>query len=395
MNRSTPLLSRTQRLDCDWRDWMSRFAAKQKQRSTVKIWNTLRTTYKVSDFIQWQRDGALILNPDFQRRSVWKAGAKSYLIDTIIRGLPIPIIFLRDLKSDLQTFSPRRDVIDGQQRLRTVIAFVAPDLLGKDFDPSRDVFKISKAHNEEFQGCDFRSLPKDLQHVILDYQFSVNVFASDTDDREVKQVFARMNSSGYKLNPQELRNAEWFGLFKTLAETLGTEQLNRWRAWKVFTADDLARMKEVELSSELMIMMLHGISEKDDKVISGAYKSYDETFDDREEVARRFRGIFEFIDDRLTGAAMSYFSKRSLFYALFAAIYDVQYGLQKLPASGKRMPLRRAKASPVSDSQLNTIVKAGSKIADKTAPPSVVESTIRRIHVTERRALTHYLLTLK
>jgi len=48
-----------------------------------------KTNYKVSDFISWAKASTLILSPSFQRRSVWPAGAKSYLIDTIVRGLPI------------------------------------------------------------------------------------------------------------------------------------------------------------------------------------------------------------------------------------------------------------------------------------------------------------------
>jgi uncharacterized protein with ParB-like and HNH nuclease domain len=85
---------------------------------------TLRTQYRVSDFLTWKRDGALDLNPDFQRRSVWKKGAKSFLIDTILKGFPMPIIFLRDLPSDLKKLKSRRDVVDGQQRLRTIFSFM-------------------------------------------------------------------------------------------------------------------------------------------------------------------------------------------------------------------------------------------------------------------------------
>jgi uncharacterized protein with ParB-like and HNH nuclease domain len=257
----TPGLTRARRLDEDWRTW-------QRSRSNeMKIWNTLKTTYKVSDFISWQREGTLKLNPDFQRRAVWQTGAKSYLIDTIIRGFPIPIIFLRDAKSDLSKFTPQRDVVDGQQRLRTVISFIAPELLD-DYDENRDRFVISKHHNVDYPGLSFNKLPEDIRARILDYQFTVNVFPSDTDDREVKQVFARMNSTGYRLNDQELRNAEYFGAFKTQVESLATEQLNRWRSWKIFSPQGLARMNEVELSSEFVIVMLQGISEQNDKVIS-------------------------------------------------------------------------------------------------------------------------------
>ena len=58
-----------------------------------------KTSFKVADFVSWQKSKALELSPRFQRRSVWKPGAKSYLIDTILRDFPVPIIFLRDLFS--------------------------------------------------------------------------------------------------------------------------------------------------------------------------------------------------------------------------------------------------------------------------------------------------------
>jgi uncharacterized protein with ParB-like and HNH nuclease domain len=88
---------------------------------------TLRTQYRVGDFVSWQREGTLKLNPNFQRRPVWRKGAKSYLIDTIIRGLPVPIIFLRDLRTDIKTLKAARDVVDGQQRIRTILSFIDPE----------------------------------------------------------------------------------------------------------------------------------------------------------------------------------------------------------------------------------------------------------------------------
>jgi uncharacterized protein with ParB-like and HNH nuclease domain len=82
--------------------------------------NIQKTFYKVTDFVTWQKNKQLRLSPEFQRLSVWKSGAKSYLIDTIVRGMPIPIIFLKDKRTDVDQFEPIREVVDGQQRLRTV-----------------------------------------------------------------------------------------------------------------------------------------------------------------------------------------------------------------------------------------------------------------------------------
>ncbi len=190
----------------------------------MKTWNIQRTQFKVADFVNWYRNEELNLSPSFQRRSVWKPGAKSYLIDTVMRGLPIPAILLRDVPSDLRTLRSVREVVDGQQRIRTLISFVARDLLR---DPSQaDDFKINRAHNRELAGCRFAELSKGLQQHILDYQFIVHVFPSDTDDREILEIFSRMNATGYKLTNQELRNATFFGEFKTLCYELAAEQLN-------------------------------------------------------------------------------------------------------------------------------------------------------------------------
>ena len=140
------------RLDRYWRNWKG--VAKVKERGS-----TLRTQYKVADFIEWQTTGALVLNPDFQRRPVWKKGAKSYLIDTILRGLPIPIIFLRDLPADLKTFAAKRDVVDGQQRLRTIFSFVNPSLL-PTLTRVAIKFVIDETHNEDLGGMSFTSFAR-------------------------------------------------------------------------------------------------------------------------------------------------------------------------------------------------------------------------------------------
>src|SRR5882724_5000701 len=52
-------------------------------------------TYSINDFVEWDKAGQLELNPRFQRRPVWTDKAKSFLIDTILRGKPIPKIFIR------------------------------------------------------------------------------------------------------------------------------------------------------------------------------------------------------------------------------------------------------------------------------------------------------------
>jgi len=346
--------------------------------------NISRTECKVSEFISWQRDGMLILNPNFQRRHVWKKGAKSYFMDTIIRGLPVPVIFIRDLPTDLETLKSKREVVDGQQRLRTLISFIAPDLI-KDFNPEVDDFKIMGIHHSKLRNAKFVSMPDHIKERILDYTLTVHTFPSDTDDREIYDIFARINATGVNLNGQELRNAKWYGEFKTLAYQLALKQLNRWIGWQVFTPIDIARMKEVEFTSELLILIIQGITQMTKKTIDNIYNKYDEILPGYKEIKNRFKSIFDLIEDRMSEEAISLFNNKTTFYCLFAALYQNVYGLKS--------ELKRTKALTLSKRQLSTIISRGDRLALKNAPRRVVESTERHTsHINSRRIITNYFL---
>ena len=343
-----------------------------------------KTIYKVSDFISWQRAGSLILSPNFQRRPVWKKGAKSYLIDTMIRGLPIPVIFLRDQRSDLSSLEPKREVVDGQQRIRTVLGYIDPELL-EDYQESRDAFVVSRVHNRDAGGRSFGNLPKKYQQRILDYEFGVHVLSSAVDDRDVLGLFARMNSTGVKLNDQELRNAEHFGEFKTSMFEIATTHLPRWRAWGIATENDIARMQEVELSSEFAILMLNGLTPKRKKLIDDAYEAFDKKYPHRTEIETRFHTVMDTIDEKIGHKVVSQlFHRRTLFYGLFAAIYDLQFGLGSLLESSKPRPLSAA--------SINTVILAGENIRSHLAPDKVMQSLTRRTtHEIERTNVFTYI----
>lgn len=351
----------------------------------MKTWEISKTLYKISDFLSWQKNGNLLLNPTFQRRSVWKKGAKSYLLDTIIRGLPVPIIFLRERKSNVSKLEPLREVVDGQQRLRTIIGYIAPQFL-KDFNTEKDDFRISKSHNKDFANSRFSDLPNDIQQNILDYQFSVHVLPASTDDREVLQIFGRMNSTGMRLNEQELRNAEFFGEFKTSVYDTALKHLHFWRNWKIFSDDNIARMSEVELCSELYIMMISGITGKTPTAISNAYEKFDEDLPGRYIIEQRFEFIMNEIHEKLGDfMSNSIFNKSTLFYVLFSALYDVSYGIKS--------PLKRKAPTRLSPAQVKAIQKIDRDIISETVPDTILQasSTRRANNITQRNILFKYI----
>lgn len=172
-----------------------------------QLFNT--RNYSIRDFEEWNSRNELILQPKFQRRDVWSDKARSYLMDTIIRGKPIPKIYMRQ-DVNPKTRRAVREIVDGQQRLNTVLTFL------------KDGFKISKAHHETFGGKTFSGLDIDTQRDILKYEFVVDLL-QDMPDSEVFNVFARINTYSEKLKAQELRNSKWFGHFKSSVYLLAEE----------------------------------------------------------------------------------------------------------------------------------------------------------------------------
>lgn len=284
----------------------------------IREWDIKRTTFSLGDFLSWQRSDTLELSPSFQRRSVWTKPQKSYFVDTVYRGLPVPIIFLRE-RTDVESLSTIREVIDGQQRLRTLLSYIAPDCL-KNFS-TRDEFFVQKKHNSDLAGRSFKELNDHEKRRILSYQFSVHVLQSDTSDSEVLSIFARMNSTGSKLNEQELRNANFFGEFKLSSFEMAFKNLERWRTWKIFSEQEIARMKEVEFTSTTFIILMDGLFERTQKNIEKYYKKYDDNFSERRNIEHHFAEIMEKIDERFgVYLSTSAFQNSSMFLQLFYLI---------------------------------------------------------------------------
>jgi hypothetical protein len=325
-------------------------------------------TLRVADFLAWQRAGTLDINPPFQRRSVWKRGAKGYLIDTVARGLPIPLIFLRE-RVDLDTQEITREVVDGQQRLRTLFAFIDPACL-KDFDEVDDVFTVQRNQNVEIGGKPFHRLSEAVRTQLLGYKFSVQTLPVEMDDRDVLQVFARINSTGVKLNSQELRNAAYFGEFKTVMYSLAYEQFERWRKWKLLRDDQLSRMIEVELTSDLVANMLNGLLGRSKSRLDSIYKELDDDFPTSDEVTERFRHVMDLIG-RMLGDNMeqTIYNGEIHFFTLFVYLYDRLWGL------GSAMSPRRPQKLP---SDMQTRLLKLSQLYEKGDIPSAVRDAVAR-----------------
>jgi hypothetical protein len=280
---------------------------------------TAHRTYSVGDFSKWNSQSELVLAPKFQRRDIWSPKARSYLIDTIIRGFPIPIIFIRQ-KMNIQQRSEIREVVDGQQRIRAVLDFLT------------DKFTVSKSHNKELADRVFSDLDEVTQTAILEYEFSVVVLPG-ASDADVLEVFSRLNTYQERLNRQELLNAKYAGAFKITVFELGREHLEFWTRNGILSHRRILRMGEAELAGELVIAMLDGLQDKK-KSLKDFYEKFDDEFPDSDRTKARFHATIEAVS-AILGPLLPFivFRRRVLFYSLFLAFYDVLFGLPKSPTN--------------------------------------------------------------
>jgi Protein of unknown function DUF262. len=275
-----------------------------------------RTSYSVHDLFEWHETGKLTLTPKFQRRKVWSPKARSSLIDSILLDMPIPPIFIRVIQNEKMDKTVR-EVIDGQQRLSSV------------FDFLRNEFSLSKYIEYKAAGKTFVKLSKDDQEKIRNYTFICEVFHGISDN-EVLKLFSRLNVYSVKLNEQELRHGQYFGVFKQCIYDEALKYLEFWKRTRIFSDQAIARMLEAEFVSELFILAIDGPQDKK-KTISKFYSNYDDEFPDGKKIVAQFENVMSIISETCLGLLpQTEYKRLPLFYALFAAIYHRLYGINRV-----------------------------------------------------------------
>lgn len=262
------------------------------------------TTKDIGLLHQLFQNGQIALSTEFQRNSVWPSAAKAYLIDTILNDRPIPIFFMQRGTS-AQTGRPSYVVIDGQQRLRAIFEYLDDRFALTQTDPKLTFYK------KRYSG-----LTEDLKNRILNYDLVVQELSGYTE-RDIRDMFVRMNRYVVKLSPQELRHAKEEGAFKDFVERIG--DLPFWNTAGTFSALQLRRMKAVELAAELTILLIEGPQDKK-AAINLYYGQYRESFGDGSAVKSRLEAYFTWIETTLKPLKRTRFRKSVDLYSLIGAL---------------------------------------------------------------------------
>jgi uncharacterized protein with ParB-like and HNH nuclease domain len=302
---------------------------------------TDKGVFTPGDFAIWQSNELLVLTPKFQRNPVWRPGAKSLFIDTILRGMTTPPIYLRMAQSK-EKKKVVREVVDGQQRIRCLL-----DFMNNEFKLSRSLENAG-----EWAGKSFKQLTPANQDRIVTYSLSTETFPGISDE-DILDVFCRLNANSMPLNRQELRNGKFFGPFKQTARALGREFLSFWRTNKIFTEQAIARMLEIELVSELLIASEEGMQDKK-KSIDGYYKQWEKTYPTHDRDRKRFVEVMDTLADSVPAESLasSHFHRPPLFYTLYCVVHHHMFGLPKIQRISPKKKLTESSRSDLCDAVL-------------------------------------------
>jgi hypothetical protein len=269
--------------------------------------------YSIGELVDWYRRRELVVNKEYQRGGgLWPSPAKSYFIDTILKDFPFPKVYFHEL-FDKAAKKPRREIVDGQQRLSTIVEF------------ADDLFALGK-NARGLEGKLFSQLSEDEQDAFFAYTVAVDVIRN-ADRAEILQMFRRMNAFTLPLNPPEKRHSEFFGEFKDWVNTVLDLFGSIFIDWNVLTSRQIVRMADAEFIADVALAIEEGIVSTSPAKLLKLYKKYDQTFPVRAALDERLRAVFGTLLAELSEVQGSYITKPHIFHSLICALLHNKFGL--------------------------------------------------------------------
>jgi hypothetical protein len=166
--------------------------------------------YYVNKYLEGEEnDENELYVPDYQREFIWEEKRQSRFIESLLLGLPVPLIFVAEIEKD-----GRLEIVDGSQRIRTLAAFMKDELQLKGLDKLKELNEIK-----------FSQLQSSRQRKFKNISMRMIVLSSKATEEIRNEMFDRINTSSVPLLPMETRRGIYRGPFTDFIVTLSKEPL--------------------------------------------------------------------------------------------------------------------------------------------------------------------------
>lgn len=271
----------------------------------------------ISDLVLRFKNRQVNLEPGFQRKSVWTTTDRMRLIQSILAGYPIPSIFLYKRVDNGRTVY---DVIDGKQRLETILMFeqigrfkrdrfnVKLDLedggpLWYDWPIIRKYFPASRAGLDGYK----------IQTVEVTGELG-----------QIIDLFVRINSTGKRLTSGEKRHARFYtSRFLKEAESLVRKFYKFVTIEKILTPAQVDRMKGTELFAELLMSIHNGGPINKKTALDRAIGNDGINGNTLSKISREFTRTMNLLKKMFPELKQTRFRNSAEFYSLFLLVWEM------------------------------------------------------------------------
>lgn len=148
--------------------------------------------YSIDYIVEHLKNDYFYIPDEYQRQFIWDINNKSKFIESILLGLPIPLMFFSD------TADGRCEIIDGAQRTQTLEEFINGDLI------LTGLKKLDSLNNFSFE-----DIPDYFKTKFKKTNIRVIVLSDETSLEIRQEIFTRINTNGMKAKSSEVRRGKF------------------------------------------------------------------------------------------------------------------------------------------------------------------------------------------
>jgi hypothetical protein len=251
---------------------------------------------KLINLINWILEDKINLKPYYQRNDMWNRNDQEVLIDSILKGYPLPNFF--SFKRNHDDF----EMVDGQQRARTI-------------------FRLYKGQITDSYNNSINNINRDD---FFAYKLNFTEIYNVKNNKEIERFYVLVNKRGKQLTTPEIHKAEFANtnflkLVYKLLENQSLMNLN------IFTEASSKRMNDRNFVEELASYLIYGIQDKKEII----ERIYNEDISNEEflRVEEEFSIVINMIEElnKVTPIKKTRYKQRNDFYTLFTFIHKHRY----------------------------------------------------------------------
>ncbi len=298
----------------------------------------------IINYVREMHLGNIYVDVQYQRHGgIWTNPARSYFMDTIYHGYPMPKLTIRQAPGANPRDLVKREIVDGQQRSLAIREFLS------------DQFKLADTFTKaELRGLTFSQLNDDDARRFTEYLLPLDILIGATDE-ETRHMFRRINTYTAKLSAEEIRHAEYQGDFKWWAFSFAEDYADDLLRMGALSKGDILRMKDQRFIAELVHALDHEISTTKPEDLNTLYADNNTNFTHKDRDQQYISHAIRFLS-QFESLFKSRVYNQLNFYALIIAViaHDFQHSFGiSLPAAAGTKPIADVVQSL---DELNTIL---------------------------------------